>query len=60
MIPLLDFTVWWGTVMPIITTHYNKCNNGGMYIVRWKHKEARKTFIEDTIGLRHEGEERIF
>lgn len=42
--------------MPIITTPYDKCNNGGMYIVQGKHREAREICPEEpTTGLRHEG-----
>lgn len=56
MVPTLDFTVQYRTVMPVITTQYNKCNKGGKYKVHWKHRGDKEAFTEDaTVELRHEG-----
>ena len=56
MVPTLDFTVQYRTVMPVITTQYNKCNKGGKYKIHWKHRGDKEAFTEDaTVELRHEG-----
>lgn len=57
---MLYFTAKWGILVPVFPTCYGKYNDGGMYVVQGKHREARETCPEDaTIGLRHEEYERI-